>query len=258
MIYNFSNLCAYHTSHIINQTVTQFFAKSLEIPFDDIVNFKVELNKTFCSYGILRGNEEAIKKSENFIYIDHGFLSSSSRNFENITKINNLSGYFRVIHNDLYFNNSYQNLSHDRFNKLKIDTKDLNLKGEIIVLSEPSDFVLNYFDMKDWTATTIKLIQQYTDRKIIVHNKKSETPLKLLLSKAFAFVSFQSTAGFQAIMEGVPAYFTHNALSNYGDVKNIENQNLNHDILYLAANSQWKLSEFFLDDFKDYIKSLIT
>ena len=73
--------------------------------------------------------------------------------------------------------------------------------------------------MKEKTIEEIKL---YTDREIIVHNKFSETPLQSLLQRAFAFVSCQSTAGFLAVSEGVPAFFTHNSLRKYGDIKDIE------------------------------------
>ena len=77
-----------------------------------------------------------------------------------------------------------------------------------------------------------------------------------LLEKAFAFVSCQSTAGFYAITEGVPAYFTHKSLSQYGNIKDIEKNELNYDLLYIAANSQWKLREFFSDEFAEYMNKI--
>ncbi|MDC3109100.1 hypothetical protein OA517_01995, partial [Alphaproteobacteria bacterium] len=104
-----------------------------------------------------------------------------------------------------------------------------------------------------WKEETIKEIKKYTDREIIVHNKFSEVSLKYLLDKAFAFVSCQSTAGFHAVAEGVPAFFTHNSLKRFGDIKDIEKNQLNHDLLYAASNTQWKLKEFFTDEFEQYI-----
>ena len=69
-------------------------------------------------------------------------------------------------------------------------------------------------------------------------------------------MSLQSTAGFKAICEGVPAYFTHNTLKKFGNISTIEDRVLNHDVLYTASNSQWRLKEFFNDSFQNYIKKI--
>lgn len=247
----------YYTDHVINQTVTQFLAKNLNLNFRNIKNLRLSDDRVFCSYGILRGNDIAIKNSKNFIYIDHGYIDSSDRIFGKQTKINKLSGYFRVIANDLYFNSKYINNSNARFKSLSISLKDLNQKGSIIVLSEPSIFIQEYFNLTDWVNKTINLIKNYTDRKIIVHNKQSPIPLKEILKDAFAFVSYQSSAGYDAIIEGVPAYFLHGSLEKHGNIKLIESQNLNYELLYNASNFQWKLSEFSSDLFQNYISDLL-
>jgi hypothetical protein len=249
---------AFYTDHFVNQTVTQFFSKSLGLPLLNINEYK-DNEEIFITYGILRGTGEIIKKKKkNFIYIDHGFYKSSSRKFtkKKQTILNELGGYFRVIKGDLYFNETDINLDSKRFDELDIELKDKR-KGDIIVLSEPSQNTIDFLGIKNWTEDTINEIKKYSDRKIIVHNKFSDVPLKLLLQDAFAFVSCQSTAGFQSITEGVPAYFTHQSLKKYGEITDIEKSLLNHDILYVAANSQWKLKEFFSDEFKLYIDKII-
>lgn len=249
---------AFYTDHFVNQTVTQFFSKSLGLPLLNINEYK-DNEEIFITYGILRGTGEIIKKKKkNFIYIDHGFYKSSSRKFtkEKRTILNELGGYFRVIKGDLYFNETDINLDSKRFDELDIELKDKR-KGDIIVLSEPSQNTTDFLGIKNWTEDTINEIKKYSDRKIIVHNKFSDVPLKLLLQDAFAFVSCQSTAGFLSITEGVPAYFTHQSLKKYCEIADIEKNLLNHDILYVAANSQWKLKEFFSDEFKLYIDKII-
>lgn len=248
----------FYTDHFVNQTVTQFFSKSLGLPLLNINEYK-DNEEIFITYGILRGTGEIIKKkNKNFIYIDHGFYNSSSRKFtkEKKTILNELGGYFRLIKGDLYFNETDINLDSKRFDELDIELKDKR-KGDIIVLSEPSQNTLDFLGIKNWTDDTINEIKKYSDRKIVLHNKFSDVPLKLLLQDAFAFVSCQSTAGFQSITEGVPAYFTHQSLKKYGEIADIEKNLLNHDILYVAANSQWKLKEFFSDEFKLYIDKII-
>jgi hypothetical protein len=249
---------AFYTDHFVNQTVTQFFSKSLRLPLLNINEYK-DNEEIFITYGILRGTGEIIKKkNKNFIYIDHGFYKSSSRKFtkEKKTILNDLGGYFRVIKGDLYFNETDINLDSKRFDELDIELKNKR-KGNIIILSEPSQNTLDFLGIKNWTEDTINEIKKYSDRKIVVHNKFSDVPLKLLLQDAFAFVSCQSTAGFLSITEGVPAYFTHQSLKKYGEIADIEKNLLNHDVLYVAANSQWKLKEFFSDEFKLYIDKII-
>ena len=249
----------FYTDHYVNQTVTQFFSKSLELPLFNINDYK-DNDEIFITYGILRGTGEIIKKKkENFIYIDHGFYRSSPRRFtkEKKTILNELGGYFRVIKGDLYFNNFEFELDSKRFDELDIELKDKR-KGDIIILSEPSQNTLDFLEIKNWTEDTIDEIKKYSDREIVVHNKFSEIPLKSLLEKAFAFVSCQSTAGFQAITEGVPAYFTHESLKKFGNIVDIEKNQLNYDVLYAAANSQWQLKEFFSDEFKLYIDKIIS
>ena len=250
---------SFYTDHYVNQTVMQFFSKSLELPLLNINDYK-DNDEIFITYGILRGTGEIIKKKkENFIYIDHGFYRSSTRKFtkEKKTILNELGGYFRVIKGDLYFNNFEFELDSKRFDELDIELKDKR-KGDIIILSEPSQNTLDFLEIKNWTEDTIDEIKKYSDREIVVHNKFSEIPLKSLLEKAFAFVSCQSTAGFQAITEGVPAYFTHESLKKFGNIVDIEKNQLNYDVLYAAANSQWQLKEFFSDEFKLYIDKIIS
>ena len=113
----------------------------------------------------------------------------------------------------MYFNNFEFNLDSKRIEELDIELKEKR-KGDIIDLSEPSQNTLDFLEIKNWAEDTINEIKKYSDREIIIHNKFSEIPLKSLLEKAFAFVSCQSTAGFQAITEGVPAYFSQKVSRN--------------------------------------------
>lgn len=251
-------LRAYFTDHFVNKTVMQFFAKSLNIELLSIDQYRQD-DQTFCSYGILRGTSDPIKVSKNFIYLDHGFFGSSLRSFTESknTVLKGLDGYFRILKNDLYFNLEYSNTNSLRFNNLDISLKDLNKNGKYIILSEPSEYTRNFLGLENWTKNTINELKKYTDREIIVHNKFHNTPLKELFYKAYAFVSLQSTAGFKAICEGVPAYFTHNTLKKFGNISTIEDRLLNHDVLFAASNSQWRLKEFFNDSFQNYIKDII-
>ena len=252
-----SQIECFYTSHFVNRTVIQFFSKGLGLPLSSVDKY-TESENIFASYGILRGTGEIIKKKNSkFIYLDHGYFNASSRKFTNEKKtiLNDLGGYFRVIRDDLYFNINYLNKKTERFDNLQINLKEKR-KGDIIIVSEPTSNTLDFLEINNWTESTVNELKKYTDREIIIHNKFSEIPLNSLLEKAFAFVSCQSTAGFYAITEGVPAYFTHKSLSQYGNIKDIEKNELNYDLLYIAANSQWKLREFFSDEFAEYMNKI--
>lgn len=237
----------------------QFFAKSQKFDLLDVEKYKYDSGLIFSSYGILRGNGEIIKKSKDYIYLDHGFFNSSKRRFaENMqTKVNSLNGYFRVIKNDLYFNQNFNEIDKNRFLKLNITLEKPVKNGEYIILSEPSLNTLEFNKISEWTNNTCEELKKFTDRKIIIHNKFSKVPLAALLNRAYAFVSYQSTAGFLSIIKGVPSFFTHESLKKHGNIKDIENVSLNYNLLYLAANSQWKLSEFFSNEFNEYLANLL-
>tara|TARA_B100000035_G_scaffold48708_1_gene37190 strand:+ start:2955 stop:3716 length:762 start_codon:yes stop_codon:yes gene_type:complete len=247
----------FYTQHPANQTITQFFAKSQNLMYENVSNYQKYQNINFVSYGILRGTGEIFQNTENFFYIDHGYLNSSKRKFNNNDIIiEGFTGYFRIVKNNFYFNKDFKNKDKKRFEKLNISLKELNNNGEYIVLSEPSRHIINFLGIHDWTENTVNKIKSLTDREIIIHNKFSEISLNDVLKKAYAFVSCQSTAAFKAIAEGIPAYFTHRSLNDFGNLNDIDNRYLNHDLLYLAANSQWKLKEFFGDEFKEFLNSL--
>mgnify|MGYP001445742008 CR=1 FL=1 len=72
---------------------------------------------------------------------------------------------------------------------------------------------------------------------------KSTKPLNVLFKDAWAFVSLQSTAGFIAMTNGVPAYFTDNTLSNISKIENIENPIIDFRIFNNLAYGQWTIKE---------------
>ena len=141
----------YYTDHFVNNTVTQFFAKALDLKLENIKNYEFSSNDTFITYGILRGTGKIIKESQNYIYIDHGFMNSSDRMFNKskMTLINNLDGYFRVIRNDLYFNKSNDLLDKSRFDYHKnwSDRMDTRFSSE--------EFKSNYDKVQKEPVSTV-------------------------------------------------------------------------------------------------------
>ena len=123
--------------------------------------------------------------------------------------------------------------------------KDIRKNGEFIILSEPSEHIKKFFGLSDWVENTKNELKKITDRKIIVHSKQSPTPLKTLMTKAWAFVSYQSTAGFEAMISGVPAYFTYDSLKHINPINNIERGGIDYELFNNISYSQWTLKEIY-------------
>ena len=241
------------TDHFMSQKIVGSFAQGIKKTPINIKKIK-DYSKPLATYGILRGTEDLFHKAKIFYYIDHGYLNSSKRIFEQgKTFIDSLDGYFRIVKND-FFHSGKGNCKSDRFEKLNIQIKEKRNFGEFILLSEPSIYVKKFFQLEDWVNKTIVEISKYTDRKIYVHNKQSKVSLDLLLNKAWAFVSDQSTAGFKAMLAGVPAHFTNKTLKGINSIKEIENGNINVNTFYNLAYGQWTLKEMQSGEAWEYIK----
>ena len=175
--------------------------------------------------------------------MDHGYFKQSSRKFENNrTNVFDLDGYFRIVHNN-FIHNGEGSFPNDRLNKLKLNFTSQKKYGKYIILSEPSEVMKKLHNQENWINETKKQIKKFSDREIIVHNKFSNIPLEELLKNAWAFVSFQSTAGFKAMLSGVPAFFTDKTLKKINPIEAIENPNINYNIFNNLAYGQWTLDE---------------
>ena len=231
-----------YTDHIMNKTLCYNFAKGSNALMCHVKDFR-EYNKTIATYGVLRGTYEMIKKVNNFYYMDHGYFNQSSRSFENNrTNVLDINGYFRIVYNN-FIHNGDGDYPDDRLKKLKLNFLEQRKSGNEIILSEPSDAMKKVYDAQDWVDKTKNMIKKFSDRKIIVHNKFSQKPLNELLKTAWCFVSLQSTAGFNVMVSGTPAYFTESSLKNINRIEEIENPKINYKIFNNLAYGQWTLKE---------------
>jgi hypothetical protein len=231
-----------YTDHIMNKTLCYNFAKGADSPMCHINNFRA-YNKTIATYGVLRGTFELIKKVNNFFYMDHGYFNQSKREFiNNRTNVINMDGYFRIVFNN-FVHNGKGDYPDDRLKKLNLNILEQKKLGDYIILSEPSEEMKKIHNQANWVNETKKILTTYSDRELVVHNKFSKTKLDDLLKNAWAFVSLQSTAGFKAMISGVPAYFTDESLKNISKIEDIENPKIDYKIFNNLAYGQWTLDE---------------
>ena len=231
-----------YTNHIMNKTLCYNFAKGSNSPMCHIKDFK-EYQSTIATYGVLRGTFELIQKVNNFYYMDHGYFNQSKREFiNNRTNVVNMDGYFRIVFNN-FIHNGKGDYPDDRLKKLNLDIVEQKKSGSYIILSEPSEVMKKIYNQANWVNDTKKILRTYTDRQLVVHNKFSEEKLDDLLKNAWAFVSLQSTAGFKAMISGIPAYFTDQSLKNIAKIEDIENPRIDYKIFNNLAYGQWSIDE---------------
>ena len=243
-----------YTDHFVNKYLSDCFSTGAQISKIHIDNFN-DFSKTVVVYGYLRGTGDAIKKSRNFYYIDHGYFKQSQRSFKGKqTIIDKFDGYFRIVYND-FWHSGKGNMPSDRFEKLNLKFKTKKNDGEFIILSEPIDAAKKYYNLHNWLEETLFKLKNLTDRKIFVHSRESNIPLKAILPKAWAFVSDHSSAGFLSMLEGVPAYFTNTTLSNIGPIEKIEDHEINYNAFYNLAYEQWTIDEIKSGETWDYLKN---
>ena len=187
--------------------------------------------------------------------MDHGYFNQSERKFENKrTNVLNLDGYFRIVYNNLIHNGD-GNYPNDRLKRLNLRFIEQSNKGKYIILSEPSEMMKKIYDENNWVNETKKILKNFTDRKLIIHNKFSNKSLDELLKNAWAFISLQSTAGFKAMLNGVPAYFTEQTLKNINNINQIENPKINYKIFNNLSYGQWTLKEIESGEAWEFISS---
>ena len=231
-----------YTDHIMNKTLCYNFAKGSNSLMCHINNFK-DYDQTIATYGVLRGTFEIIQKVKNYYYMDHGYFNQSNRKFENKrTNVLDMNGYFRIVYNNL-IHNGEGNYPDDRLKKLNLNFVETKKYGDNIILSEPSETMKKIYNAHNWVNDTKKVVKKFSDRKIIVHNKFSKKSLDELLKNAWSFVSLQSTAGFKAMLSGIPAYFTETSLKNINRIEDLENPKINYNIFNNLAYGQWTLKE---------------
>ncbi len=149
------------------------------------------------------------KKGIDFVYIDMPYFDSTRYHFVG----NNLEkSYFRVCFNCVFVNKIYS-VPEDRFEDLKIETKEWKKNGNNIVFFMSSPIVTNFFSNHKKIEKTIEQIKKiYPNKKIKISYKKSSklvtklVPIKDQVEDCLFTVSITSLAAIQSIILGVPSF----------------------------------------------------
>jgi hypothetical protein len=106
----------------------------------------------------------------------------------------------------------------DRFKHFNKKFKSWKKDGRAILIAMPDEKPCKFYgiELEEWLEETIDIIQQHTDRPIVVRQRASKRidristdTLEEALSKdIFALVTFNSVAAVESIFHGIPAFTT--------------------------------------------------
>lgn len=117
--------------------------------------------------------------------------------------------YFRVTHN-AFQHTGIGETNGKRIRKFWHRPMPWKRTGIGIILCPHSEHFFNRFGMtqEGWIRDTTAELKKHTDRKILVHHKRDDIPLRAMFRKAWAIVGFKSMSSLEAIMNGIPAVST--------------------------------------------------
>lgn len=204
------------------------------------------LRKTVC--------EEQISRGHHMVYIDSDVLLSHPV-------------HYRIAFGNAmpceakYFN---ENSPDDRWKQLvrrkNLEVRDWRKDGEhiVVLMQSKEGWAIKGFDEIEWTNKTIARLREYTDRPIVARPKPNSRrikpgdivdpldnvilsdskriPLHKDIQRAWAAVTFNSGAGAQCIVKGIPVF-----VSDYNNMyQEIANDNIRHiEDPILFDRTQW-------------------
>jgi hypothetical protein len=143
-----------------------------------------------------------------FRYMDSGYLG----NRPSYQNPHGWKHWHRIVPNNLQHDQVIPRPS-DRWSRLGLDVSTRQ-HGRTILIVAPDEKPCKFYDIEldTWLAETIATIKQYTDRPVVIRERnKSRTDRKVnrvekALDDVHAVVTFNSIAGTEAILAGVPVF----------------------------------------------------
>ena len=159
-----------------------------------------------------------------FYYMDSGYFG----NYPNPQNPLGYKLYHRIVKNNLQHTELLDRPS-DRWDKLGIKINPRK-PGRFVVLVTPSEKPCKFYgiELETWISNTVSLIEQNTDRPIILRRKGSrrdrlQNSIYSDLENAHAVVTYNSVAAVECILEGIPAITLAPTAADPVSEKNIAN-----------------------------------
>jgi hypothetical protein len=181
------------------------FSKGCGAVFSDIDEIKNNTQYPMIFSGVTTRTVPAVAKKHklDFYYIDTGY-------FGNIK----LKNYLRVTKNA--FQNCYPIIERprDRLERLTIDLTPYKRGNQILLVPPDGKVCLGYGlpDPDVWIKRTVKLIQKYTDRPIVIRTRPTNRTTRLvsntfanaLQDDVHAVVTYTSNCSVESVLHNIP------------------------------------------------------
>lgn len=214
------------TNRKVTEKYIEFFQKGImnsliDSPEQIISNKDVD---AVCFFGILRGTNLVWKfcKENNidFFYMDRPYWGESRT-----------SPYWLRIEKNNHVKNKIETRPDDRFKKtFKGNLLPYHKNGKKILVCPPTESIGVFFNCQDWLKKTLEILNNNTDREIIVRNKpynptasfdkegiivtgKNTTTVgkeKIDWNDIHAVVTYNSSITLKALCNGVPVFTDEN------------------------------------------------
>jgi hypothetical protein len=188
---------------------------------------------------------DAIKKKEDFIYIDHAYFKRGWH-----------EGNFRAVRGEVHLTEIKPRPA-DRIKHLGVRIDPWRKNGREVIIIPPSDRQVALYDIPDWLIKTESRLCEITDRPVVVKNRKT-TRLKDFCFDAWAVVTYASVAGVEAALLGIPVFSTTRCPSwplNAGTLEQIETPQYSerrHDLACSLSYATWNVKDIYKVQWKNY------
>lgn len=143
-----------------------------------------------------------------FRYMDSGYLG----NRPGYQNPHGWKHWHRIVPNNLQHDAVIARPS-DRWNRLGLEVANRR-RGRTILIVAPDDKPCKFYDidLDTWLTQTVATIQQHTDRPIVIRernrsrNSRKINRVEHALTDVHAVVTFNSIAGTEAVLAGVPVF----------------------------------------------------
>ena len=178
----------------------------------------------YCFWGFMRNTisiyKQAIERNIDFYFGDHPYFFHHKHSKSRIPDRRNR--YYRIVLNDFLLS-SIKDTDETRYKEfVKIQPEELKIHpwkktGSKILFLAPSHHMCNFLniDKDELVNKTIEEIKKYTDREIVIREKKikhqyNSKTLEEDLQDTWATVSFQSNAAIKSVRLGIPSFTIFN------------------------------------------------
>lgn len=149
-------------------------------------------NGHIAVWGQIRGAKELLEGHSDFYRLDHAYIGRND--------------FFRITKGDFQPSKIVERPA-DRWERLKtyyqLNVEDWK-KGSKVILALSMPMTYLFFGVEDWGKKIQGEIKKYTDREVIVRQRKETRPLKEDLKNAHCLVTYASNSAVDALMAGVP------------------------------------------------------